>query len=256
MKIKIIFILLTFILGFFMNSGFSAQSHELFTGILFDYVNEGEVNYQALCLDARLSVYIDRLSQTDPQVLASDQEKLAFWINAYNAYTLKIICDNYPLKSINELHKGGALLGKIIKRTVWDKKFVTINHKKMTLNDIEHKIIRPVFKDARVHFALVCAAKSCAPLRNEAYEAGILDKQLNEQGRIFLSQSHKNNFDLSAKVANISPIFSWFVQDFGGKDEVLSFLADFLPNEISEAIKKDSKAWKIRHTYYDWGLNE
>jgi uncharacterized protein DUF547 len=235
---------------------YAGASHTLFTEILSDYVSDGKVNYKDLRLDKRLPAYIDQLSHTDPATLIDDKERFAFWINAYNAYTLKIICDNYPLKSISELHGGGAFLGRITKTTVWDKKLVTINNKKMTLNDIEHKTIRPEFKDARAHFALVCAAKSCPPLRNEAYEAHTLSEQLNDQGRIFLSQLDENNFDIFGKAANISPIFSWFAGDFGGKNKVLSFLADFLPQEVSEAIKKDSSSWKIRYTYYDWSLNE
>lgn len=113
------------------------------------------------------------------------------------------------------------------------------------------------FKDARIHFAIVCAAKGCPPLRSEAFEATRLDEQLDDQTREFLSQTEKNNFDLDNKTARISPIFSWFKKDFRMEAKtVLEYIAPFLDTDVAESIKADPKAWRIKKTYYDWSLNE
>ncbi len=100
----------------------------LFTEILTKYVKNGLVNYKNLMSDKRLAVYLEQLSKTNPDKL-NRNEKLAFWINVYNAFTLKVIIDNYPLESINELHTGGRIIGHLLGKTVWDKEFITINKK-------------------------------------------------------------------------------------------------------------------------------
>ena len=238
----------------------TAHAKELnrkFTAILSAYVKDGGVDYKSLRKDPRLKEYCDQLAQTDPQTLPSDKARLAFWINAYNAYTLKLICENYPIKSINDLSFGGLYLGTVLKKTIWDKPVALIDHQLMTLNTIEHKIIRPLFKDPRVHFALVCGARSCPPLRSEAYEEDKLDDQLNDQGRRFLNSGDKNTFDPERKVAYVSSIFSWFARDFGRqKKDLLLFLSQFVPEDIARAIKKEPGQWKIRYKAYDWSLNE
>ena len=142
----------------------TALRHRLFSELLSTYVHDGIVNYKKLKSDKRLAEYIGWLSKADPDALPNEKEQLAFWINAYNAYTLKIICDNYPVESINDLHTGGLVIGSVLKTTVWDKKFVVVNGNTMTLNTIEHEIVRPKFNDPRGHFALVCASKSCPQL--------------------------------------------------------------------------------------------
>lgn len=250
-------IFLLTLLSIFVKPGFSQSENTLLTAVLSDHVREGRVDYPRLCADARWRECLAWLSSTDPDSLPSDQAKLAFWINAYNAWTLKIICDNYPLKSINELHSGGLAIGMVLKTTVWDKKIVTINNEKTSLSDIEHKIIRPVFRDPRIHFAIVCAAKGCPPLRSEAYEGERLDQQLDDQGWRFLAQEEKNAFDFQNQVAHISPIFGWFKEDFGKKPEnILRFMARYLPQDQRDILLRDAVQWKIRYTRYDWSLNE
>lgn len=233
------------------------DEHHIFTEILQEYVKHGLVNYKKLCKDERLEKYIQQLQNTNPDTIADSKRQLAFWLNAYNAYTLKVICDNYPVKSINDLHFGGLVIGTVLKKTIWDKPFVILGHKKYTLNQIEHKIIRPKFKDPRVHFALVCAALSCPPLRYEAYEGDRLDEQLNDQGRKFFSDPQKNEFDLNQKIAHLSKILDWYEKDFGkNKEEVLLYISQFLRDEIASAIQKDPSAWQIKYKPYDWSLNE
>jgi hypothetical protein len=240
-------------------SGASAQTtsrHRLFTELLSTYVHDGIVNYKMMRSDNRLVGYIGWLAKTDPDTLPDEKEKLAFWINAYNAYTLKVICDNYPIETINDLHSGGLIIGSVLKTTVWDKKFVIVNGKTMTLNTIEHEIVRPKFKDPRAHFALVCASKSCPPLRAEAYEGSTLDEQLNDQGRHFLTDPFRNEFDPVKKHAEISKIFSWYESDFGSsKEDVLRYVTRFLPDSISRQILTDPREWEVEYKSYDWSLN-
>jgi hypothetical protein len=238
-------------------SSLAVESHSLFSAILADHVEDGLVKYKTLRADKRLDRYIQQLAQTNPDGIASKEARLAFWINVYNAHTLKLICDNYPVRSINDLHGRGFALRRVLKRTVWDRPLATINNRKMTLNEIEHKIIRPMFKDPRIHFVLVCAANSCPPLRSEAYEGDKLDAQLNDQGSRFLTDASKNSFDTEKKAARISMIFSWFAQDFGGTNEaVMTFISQFLPEDVASRIKADPGRWEVRYKEYDWSLNE
>jgi hypothetical protein len=125
------------------------------------------------------------------------------------------------------------------------------------LNNIEHKIIRPVFKDFRIHFAVVCAAKSCPALRSEAYEGPKLDQQLDDQAMLFLSDNSKNRFDVATQKASISKIFDWYQKDFGkAKSELLLAISKYLPDQIRKSIQSAPDNWEIDYTNYDWSLNE
>ena len=202
----------------------TAQNNKLFTDLLSEYVKNGLVDYKNLKDDKRLNQYLEQLSNTDPEKF-NHNEKLAFWINVYNAFTLQIVTKNYPIKSITELSTGGRIIGYLLGKTVWDKEFITINKKKYSLNDIEHKILRKM-NEPSIHFAIVCASISCPPLRNEAFEAGKIDEQLTNQAIKFINDSTKNYFDLKNRESYISKIFKWFDEDFGGSDgNVLNFVA-------------------------------
>jgi len=116
--------------------------------------------------------------------------------------------------------------------------------------------VRAKFKDARAHFALVCASKSCPSLRSEAYEGHKLDEQLNDQGRLFFMQESKNHFDVELRKAHLSKILDWFARDFGENDEqILLFVTQFLSEDLAGDIRENTKAWDIKHTKYDWSLN-
>lgn len=230
---------------------------DLYNEILHQYVKNGLVDYKNLKNDNRLYEFINSLKITDPSDFKTKEEKLAFWINAYNAYTLYIICKNYPVESINDLSTGGKIIGYLLGATVWDKDFVEINHKKMTLNNIEHDIIRKEFNEPTIHFVLVCAAISCPPLRNEAYTGEKLDEQLNDQAKIFLNDKYKNYFDEENKTAHISKIFDWYNDDFGNNDKrILKLISQYLPEKLSNDIKANTTKWQIEYNNYNWDLNE
>jgi len=232
-----------------------AQSHQLFTEILNLYVKNGLVDYKGFKKDNRLAQYTDQISKTNPEKLTRN-EKLAFWINAYNAFTLKIVIDNYPIESITELHSGGKILGYLLGKTVWDKEFILINSKKYSLGDIEHTILRKM-NEPRIHFSIVCASISCPPLRNEAFEADKIDEQLKSQAVQFINDKSRNYFDIQKREAYLSKIFSWFSEDFDNSDEnVLKFVLQYLPENISSDIKNNLSKWDISYKDYNWNLNE
>lgn len=235
----------------------AAPDHSLLTEVLAAHVREGRVDYAALKTDTRLPRYLAQLAATDPAALASDEARLALWLNAYNAYTLQLIVEKQPAKSITEIGTGGLVLGSLLKTTAWDIPFATVGGKKYTLNQIEHEVIRGQFKDSRAHFALNCASDSCPVLPTAAYEAESLEAQLDEQGRLFLRDSSRNQFDLGSKTAHLSSIFKWYQKDFGASDrEALLAAAKYAAPEVKQAIEAAPETWKVKYLAYDWSLND
>ncbi|TBR20886.1 DUF547 domain-containing protein [bacterium] len=208
-------------------------------------VQQGRVDYQGLLRDSQgLDAWLASAAGTDETEFKSWQrsDRLAFLINLYNAATLRLILDHYPIHSIR---KVGPVWDP---NKAWKLPVVRVFGRAVTLNQVEHELIRPVYKDPRVHFALVCAAKGCPPLRSEAYAGGRLDAQLDDQARVFLSQRAKNDASPAGKTAYLSPIFKWYIEDFGGsKKGVLNFVRNWLP------VSED---WAVEWTEYDWSLNE
>lgn len=248
-----------------LSSAFAAGTfkpdHSLLDGVLKDHVKNGVVNYKAMKSDDRLKQYIEYIKKVDTAAIAPN-ERLAFWINAYNAWTLKVVLDNYPLKSIKDLG-ADLVIGTIFKKTIWDKDLVTMNGKtEMSLNDIENDIICE-YRDARIHSSIVCAAKSCPPLRSEAFTGEKLAEQMEEQFRIFLNDEKKNQFDFGKKQLRLSNIFNWFEGDFKkdigfGKQKgtVVKFIARYVTKETADKLLAMEKDLDIDHLEYDWSLNE
>ncbi len=255
---KIIFLsTLLFLSSNFIAAQTADDQYSLFTQILQDYVNNGLVKYKKLKDDRRLDKYIEQLENTDPQKIMNEKNRLAFWINAYNAYTLKFIIEEYPVESINDLHWGGLYLGSLLGTTIWDDEKIVINGSELSLNDIEHDIIRKKFNEERIHFALVCASISCPPLLNEAYEGYKLDKQLGEQAELFFNDVTKNKFDKNTRTASLSKILSWYEDDFGeNEQEILNYAAQFIDKETAIDIKNNLSEWNIKYLSYNWDLNE
>ena len=170
---------------------------------------------------------------------------MAFWVNVYNIFTLKLITDNWPVKSIMDLDGG----------KVWDRKWITIEGSTYSLNQIENDIIRPM-GDARIHFALVCAAKSCPPLRSEAYTADRLNEQLDDQGQTFIGNKKLNRFSSSDQRAKVSKIFEWYGADFGSTSaDLIRFLAPYAPASARSSMKAAPSGWKVSYLNYDWSIN-
>jgi len=231
--------------------------NSLFTELLNEYVKDGLVNYQLLKNDKRLDEYIDQLSKTNPEEIKNEDDKKAFWINAYNAYTIKFILEEYPVESINDLHWGGLYLGTVLGTTIWDKDKVVINNERLSLNNIEHDTLRKKIGEERVHFALVCASISCPNLRNEAYEGFKLNDQLEEEAGNFFNDQTKNRFDVNTKTAHLSKILDWYDDDFGNNEqEILLYVSQYLNEDLKNELIANIEEWQIEHLDYNWDLND
>lgn len=218
--------------------------HDQWTRLLQTYVSvTGNVDYKEIkANEAELDAYLEVLSKNHPTAEWDKNDQLAFWINAYNAFTVKLIVKNYPVVSIKEL--GGSIY-KV--NTPWDEKFIHIGDETYDLNNIEHGIIRKEFNDPRIHFAVNCASISCPPLRNEAYVGSKLNAQLNDQTKRFINDPTKNK--ITKNKAQLSKIFTWFKGDFTASGlSVVEFI-----NQYSEV--KMTKKTKITYFDYDWNLN-
>lgn len=225
------------------------QSHAGFNAVLKQYVRDARVDYAALQAHPRdLNRYLDQVAAVTKTEFEdwTEPEQIAFLINAYNAYTLRLIIDHYPVKSIKDI--GGLFSGP------WDQRIVKLFGHTITLDTVEHKILRKHYAEPRIHFALVRAAKGCPPLREKAYVGARLDEQLDDQSRQFLANPRKNRVDASKRTVYLSPIFKWYGEDFEQKHgSVLAALKPYWPEEVRAAAAKDG--FKIRYTDYDWSLN-
>ncbi|TVR36535.1 MAG: DUF547 domain-containing protein [Cryomorphaceae bacterium] len=219
-------------------------THEAFTGFLRQYVDgDGMVNYRAMQKDSTsLNKYLATLESHHPHTGKwSKAEQLAYWINAYNAFTLQLVLRHYPVESIKDL---GGWIYRV--NTTWDIRFIEIEGQRYHLNDIEHNIIRKQFDEPRIHFALVCAARSCPRLRNEAYEAHRLEEQLEDQTRHFFN-SWRN--ELKEEALKLSKLLKWYSGDFKNHGGVRVFVERYGAVSVSPDAR-------IEYLEYDWKLNE
>ncbi|ARV10112.1 hypothetical protein BTO05_10870 [Winogradskyella sp. PC-19] len=197
--------------------------------------DNGNVNYESFRKDFKgLQYYIKFLQDSLPNNNASKEQKLAYWINAYNALTIDLILRNYPIKSIKDIDKP------------WDQRLWKFGEKWLNLNDIEHQILRKM-DEPRIHFAIVCASFSCPKLQNKAFTASNLEAQLTEATKDFLADSDRN--EISQNNLRLSKIFKWFAKDFKTDGSLIDFLNKYTEVEISSKAKKSFKD-------YNWDLND
>lgn len=225
-----------------------SPSHEIWDALLKNHVNkEGFVDYKGFLSDKEdLERYLNILDSVRPNAESwTKEERLAFWINAYNAFTIKLIIDNYPLKSIKDLN---PLLSIPTVRSIWSKKIFSVGGDKVSLDEIEHGILRKKFNEPRIHFAVNCASFSCPVLRAEAYFPSKINEQLEEQTVLFINDSERNI--ITANNPKISKIFSWFTKDFKRNGTVIDFL-----NQYTKDVKIGRGA-DLDYLDYDWRLNE
>lgn len=199
---------------------------------------KGEVNYKNMQPElAALQSFVAEMGRKVPAADAGRNEQLAYWINLYNAATIQLILQHYPVKSIRDISNGKP----------WDDVFITAGSKKYSLNNIEHDILRKQFGDARIHFAINCAAKSCPKLLNAAFNKDRLDMQLNSLAKAFVNDASKNK--ITATQIDISEIFNWYRQDFTQQGSLVDFLNAWSAVRISASAS-------IHYLNYDWSLNE
>jgi hypothetical protein len=222
----------------------ASVDHSIYAELLNKYVNDGKVDYAGFkAEETKLDTYLSILEAVDSNSL-SRNEQFAFYTNAYNAWTIKLILSRYPdIKSIKDL---GSLL-----KSPWKKKIVRIEGQVISLDNVEHDILRPRYKDARVHFAINCAAKSCPPLRSEPYAGDTLNAQLDDSTRSFLNNPTSHKFDGNSFY--VSRIFKWFAEDFD--HDILSFYLKYADTDLRRKLESKRGTLKIKYRAYDWSLN-
>lgn len=213
--------------------------HSRYAKLLQTHLKNGDLDYASLQRNSvDLELYLRSIAKIDKKEFAamSRDEKVVIYINAYNAYTIKSILLSYPVKSIKNI------------KNVWDKKIAIIAGEALSLNNIEHDILRPVYKDPRFHFALNCASKGCPVLRAEPYLPEHLEEQLEDAAFKFMNDRIRNPYDQKNNKFHASSIFKWFAKDFG---DIRSFIAKYLKDDKSEFLMNQPK---LKYQY-DWNLN-
>ena len=241
--------LILFLTSCFRKSPSSSEEtlvdHAIFDSLLRKHVDaNGLVNYQGFENDSIIfHEYLNVLGKNPPADSWTQSEKLAYWINTYNAYTIELILTYKPKESIKDITN----INIPFVNSPWQIEFIPIHDKIYNLDDIEHGIIRKEFDEPRIHFALVCAAMSCPKLRNEAYVGNKLEIQLIQQTRDFLRDTTKNH--INSHEAKLSPIFKWYGSDFTKQGSLINFLNRYTPTSIE-------KNASVEFTDYNWALNK
>ena len=223
------------------------HSHDAFTQVLQKVVHPqgraSRVDFRQLTQDPdRLSTYLATLSSVSQQQFNdfTKPRQLAFLINAYNGYQLKLVIDNYPIGSIKDV-------GNFF-RSPWDIEFFQLFGDDASLNLIEHGMIREQFNEPRIHFAVNCASISCPPLQRVAFQAVQLDEQLEAATVNFLNDKSVNRVDPNSNRLLVSKIFDWYGEDF---DDVTAFILSKM-----QGVESSNQAFKLDYLDYDWGLNQ
>lgn len=221
-------------------------SHAIWDTLLRQHVDDlGLVDYHGMRTDShQLQQYLDLLRQNPPNDKTwSSEERMVYWINAYNAFTVELILDHYPTESIKDIKNGIPFVN-----SVWDIKFIEIGGEKLDLNNIEHGILRSDFSDPRIHFALVCASLSCPKLLNAAFTPDQLEQQLEQAARAFFNDPFRNK--ITGETICLSKILSWYWGDFKGQYTNRYELVD----QYTEGFLDRSRP--IEFLEYNWSLNE
>ena len=229
------------------------HEHRAWTRLLEQYVRDGRVDYGGLHRDARpaLSAYRDALSAVSRTCYAdwTREQRLAFWINTYNASAVELVLEHYPVRSVRAIGwvPGSAFRTKFIPMK-------GLAGGELSLDDVEHEHLRKEFGEPRIHFAIVCASVSCPSLRSEAYRAADLDRQLDDQARRFLADPTKNRLDRTARTFRLSSIFKWFREDFEkAAGSLPAFVARYVDPATAAALGETDA--RIEFLDYDWSLN-
>ncbi len=194
---------------------------------------------------ASLQAYINGLAQTRISQF-NRREQLAYWINLYNALTVKVALDHYPVRSIRDIKSGLFSSGP------WGKKLVAVEGEQLTLDDIEHRILRPIWKDPRIHYAVNCAALGCPNLQPIGFTAATVPTLLDQAAAEFIN--HPRGVTINRGKLVVSSIYVWFQADFGDSDEgVIQHLRQYASPDVSKAL---AKVMKISNDRYDWTLND
>jgi hypothetical protein len=217
-------------------------SHRAFEDVLQVTVRDGQVDYPAIQTDRRFAQYLDQLDRVDPNGF-SREDRLAYWINAYNAFAVKGILDGYSPMTLWGRYR--YFIGRDYR----------VSGAHINLYDLERAVLIGQFHEPLMHFAIVCASASCPKLQPWAYEGTRLPRQLDQVARAFINDPTRNRFDRRQKVAWLSMIFKWFEQDFtAAAGSTLAYVARYIdnPDLAKELIQP---GYRIEFLEYDWSLN-
>ena len=231
--------------------------HSAWDALLGKYVVGGEDGLNRVAYGpfkseshGKLKAYVAALEQVDVATL-DKPEQFAFWANLYNAKTIDIVLEHYPVKSIKDIRLGGSFTS-LITGGPWKSKVVKVASKSLSLDDIEHGILRKVFQDPRVHYAVNCASIGCPNLANKAFTGAILETQLNDAARAYINS--QRGFQVTKGKVKVSSIYKWFQEDFGDNEVGVLQHARLYAND---QLKADLKSLSTISSYdYDWGLND
>jgi hypothetical protein len=218
-------------------------SHQLLNDVFQSSVKDGFVSYPEIQSDERFVAYLALLNRVNPPALPTEHDRLAFWINAYNACAIQGVLDGYSPK---------PYIG-------WYRYFKTqtygIGGARLNLSELEHEILRKEVHEPRIHFAIVCASSSCPKLPSWAYSPKQIDQQLDQAARAFINDPTRNRFDRQQKIAYLSKIFDWFEDDFvATSGSVLQFVARYVHDtDLAPEIAREE--YRIVYLDYDWSLN-
>lgn len=222
------------------------MDHSAFDQLLKSYVDdEGFIDYAGLRKERKkLQNYLATLGRIFPDSSWSNNEKIAYWINLYNAFTTELVLQYYPLESIKQI---GREIPLFYGDDPWDIEFIQVGSTLYNLDRIEHEVLREQFHDSRVHYALVCAASSCPNLRREVYTGDGLDAQLNNQAIQFINDPRKNT--IGADEIKVSEIYDWYSDEFFAEQNLIEYI-----NQLSGYVL--DKDIKVTYIPFDWSLND
>ena len=205
---------------------------------LFDYKNVSDAD------KAALDDYVDALQKVDPSTLNS-VEQMAYWINFYNALTVRVVLDAYPIDTIKKINSP------LLKRGPWKHKYVEVMGDKLSLDDIEHGILRPIYQDPRVHYAVNCASIGCPNLQLAAFTADNLDALLDQGAEDYIN--HPRGVSIVDNKLVVSSLYKWFASDFGNQQELIEHLFDYADEPLAEQLEQIDE---ISDYVYDWSIND
>lgn len=227
-------------------------NHSLWNNFLQKYINvenDYKVRYEKVSQNDKNSLvsYIEQQTGINP-LEYNRAEQYAYWVNLYNALTINVVLDHYPVSSIKKIKLGGSFFST----GPWKADIITINNQSLSLDDIEHNILRPIWKDPRTHYAVNCASIGCPNLANEAFTAENTDILLNQNAKRFINSNKGLAFDGNKII--LSKIYSWFKEDFGTKqDKVFNHIKQYINDDRKELLQNSKLTVNYR---YNWDLND
>ena len=231
-----------------------AISHAEWNEFLGKYVKPGKDGINRVAygdvtsVDRRkLAGYLERLQAVKITTFSRDEQR-AYWINLYNATTVKVVLDHYPVESITKINISPGLFT----RGPWKKKLLKVEGEEVSLDDIEHRILRPIWQDPRTHYSVNCASLGCPNLLPQAFTAGNMDEMLEAAARAYVN--HPRGASVKGGALTVSSIYVWFKSDFGGDDAgVIAHLKKYAEPALAKQLRGITS---IDDDQYDWSLNE